>query len=101
MPDVTQTAQTQQVPLWQRILNSPDQFGVRTNTPGQTPGGGLAQALTGTPQSQSGLLGALMNMIQFASARPGSASNTNKYQKALTDAGLPVEDTGVGDNQSH
>ena len=33
--------------------------------------------------------------------KPGSGSTMNRTQKALTDAGIPAEDTGVGNNQSH
>ena len=44
----------------------------------------------------SGLSGALQNLLKFFSAKPGSASNDAKYQKALTDAGIPADQTGVG-----
>ena len=93
MPDLTQTAQTKERPWWQ-TLGQP-----QASPPADS--GGLAQALTGTPQSQTGLLGALANLIQFVQAKPGSGSTMNRTQKALTDAGIPAEDTGVGNNQSH
>lgn len=49
------------------------------------------------PQADSkGLLGALQNLMQFFSAKPASASNDDRYQKILTDAGIPAGDTGIG-----
>ena len=48
------------------------------------------------PQGQDGLMGALRDLIKFFQAKPASASNDDKYQKALTEAGVPAGETGVG-----
>ena len=47
-------------------------------------------------QGQGGLMSALQDLVKFFQAKPGSASNDAKYQKAMTDAGLPAGETGVG-----
>jgi hypothetical protein len=57
------------------------------------PGMPPAQAPQG---GEGGLLGALKNLMQFFDAKAGSASNDSRYQKALTDAGIPADQTGIG-----
>ncbi len=54
-----------------------------------------APGMMGSQEGQ-GLVGALHDLIRFFQAKPASASNDNKYQKALTDAGIPASETGVG-----
>lgn len=49
-----------------------------------------------TGGDSGGLMAALQNLMQFLKAKPGSASNDQKYQTALEDAGLPPSETGVG-----
>ena len=38
---------------------------------------------------------ALKGFKKFFDAKPGSASNDDKYKKALMEAGIPEGDTGV------
>lgn len=67
----------------------PDVSPTATTTPG------LAAALSGTPQTSS-FMQALQGFKKFLEAKPASASNDKKYQKAFMDAGIPESDTGVG-----
>lgn len=47
-------------------------------------------------ENSGGIEGALQNLLKFFSAKPASASNDLKYQKALEEAGIPADQTGVG-----
>ncbi len=46
--------------------------------------------------NKDGLMAALHGLLKFMAAKPGSASNDAKYQAALTDAGIPADQTGIG-----
>lgn len=45
--------------------------------------------------SGGGMMEALKNLMQFFSAKAGSASNSNKYGQAMKDAGLEEDETGI------
>lgn len=57
---------------------------------------GEATAAPTPAQNSDGFLGALKNLMQFFQAKRGSASNDDKYQKILTEAGIPASQTGIG-----
>ena len=46
--------------------------------------------------AQGGLMDALRSLFQLFQSEPGSASNDARYQKDLTDAGIPPSETGIG-----
>ncbi len=49
-----------------------------------------------TAPGQGGFMDALKGFKKFFDAKPGSASNDDKYRKALQEAGIPEGDEGVG-----
>lgn len=51
---------------------------------------------TAAPGEDSGLMGALKDLMKFFQAKPASASNDARYQAALTEAGIPADQTGIG-----
>ena len=55
----------------------------------------LSSAVRG--QSNGTFWDALQGIKKFYDAKAGTASNDVRYKKALIEAGVPAEDTGVGD----
>ena len=103
MADVTGTAQTDGTPAQGSSLVQAlrEMFASKNGSiAGQTPRNIQAQGDIIHPEAEQGapsggFMEALQNLFSLFGKKPGSASNDAKYQKALTDAGLPAEETGI------
>lgn len=64
---------------------------------GIAPGVGSLASMEGAPPlHESGFMGAIKGLLKLFESKPASASNDKKYQKALEEAGVPAEETGIG-----